>query len=309
MKILQYGHKGWIGNLIKEELNKRNIESVNGNIRCYNVKDLDNEIRKVKPSHIICSIGRTHSKDIPTIDYLEDISKIDINVRDNLFSPIVLAMLCKKYDIHLTYIGTGCIFEYSDGLNVPGGFREENIPNFKGSAYSIVKGYTDELMHLFEDTVLNLRIRMPISSDLTQSRNFIKKIITYNKICSIDNSMTVLDDLIPILVDMCKDKETGTYNFTNPGVINHNEILEMYKELIDNNFTWENMTIDEQNKMLKSKRSNNKLDTTKLKKYNTNILNIKDSIQHIFIKNKNLDKDKERQTVSGIEWSEEWSVT
>ena len=75
MKILQYGHKGWIGNLIKEELNKRNIESVNGNIRCYNVKDLDNEIKKVTPTHIICSIGRTHSKYIPTIDYLEDISK------------------------------------------------------------------------------------------------------------------------------------------------------------------------------------------------------------------------------------------
>jgi hypothetical protein len=39
---------------------------------------------------------------------------------------------------------------------------------------SIVKGYTDELMKLFEDNVLNLRIRMPIISK-HEPRNFITK--------------------------------------------------------------------------------------------------------------------------------------
>ena len=38
----------------------------------------------------------------------------------------------------------------------------------------------------------------------------------------------------------------------------------MYKNIVDTSFKWDNFTINEQNKILKSKRSNNYLDTTKL---------------------------------------------
>lgn len=38
----------------------------------------------------------------------------------------------------------------------------------------------------------------------------------------------------------------------------------MYKEVIDNNFTFTNFTVEEQNKILAAKRSNNELDATKL---------------------------------------------
>ena len=51
-------------------------------------------------------------------------------------------------------------------------------------------------MHNFEDNVLNLRIRMPITGDYNK-RNFITKITTYEYICSIPNSMTVLPELLP----------------------------------------------------------------------------------------------------------------
>jgi len=64
-------------------------------------------------------------------------------------------------------------------------------------------GYTDHLMHLF-DNVLNLRIRMPITSE-NNPRNFITKITNYDKICSIANSMSVLPELIPTAIDMMKN--------------------------------------------------------------------------------------------------------
>jgi hypothetical protein len=120
---------------------------------------------------------------------------------------------------------------------------------------------------------------MPITDDLS-SRNFITKILNYKKICSIPNSMSVLPDLIPIMIEMMNNNELGTFNFTNPGLISHNEILELYNSYKDNNYTWENFTIDEQHKILDSKRSNNYLDTTKLEnKYK--IMPIKDSIKII----------------------------
>ena len=61
-----------------------------------------------------------------------------------------------------------------------------------------------------------------------------------------------------------KKKITGTINLTNPGLISHNEILEMYKEIVDSSFTWKNFSKEEQSKILDSDRSNNYLDTSKL---------------------------------------------
>jgi len=129
---------------------------------------------------------------------------------------------------------------------------------------------------------------MPITSE-QNTRNFITKITTYEKICSVQNSMTVLDELIPLSIDMMVNNERGTFNFTNPGTISHNEILEMYRDVVDTNFTWKNFTIEEQDKILLGKRSNNLLDTTKLEaKYK--VMNIKDSVKkclHEMINNKN----------------------
>jgi hypothetical protein len=63
---------------------------------------------------------------------------------------------------------------------------------------------------------------------------------------------------------MTEEGDVGTVNLTNPGSIRHNEILAMYKELVDSGFTWQNFTVEEQNAVLASKRSNNLLETQRL---------------------------------------------
>ena len=95
--------------------------------------------------------------------------------------------------------------------------------------------------------------------------------------------MTVLPELLPIALDLMKYGHTGTFNLTNPGLISHNEILTLYKELVDKEFTWKNFTTEEQNKILDSKRSNNYLDTTKLEKLYPDIKNIKVSIKEMLL--------------------------
>ena len=92
--------------------------------------------------------------------------------------------------------------------------------------------------------------------------------------------MTVLPELLPIMIKMMESKKVGTINLTNPGLISHNEILEMYKEIVDPKFTWKNFTIEEQNKILLSKRSNNQLNTSKLQKWYPEVLSIKESIRN-----------------------------
>jgi len=275
MKFLIYGHQGWIGGQVVQLL-RHKYEVALGEVRIDDEKALEKEILKVNPDRIISLTGRTHGEGINTIDYLEKPGKLPINIRDNLYGPLCLALVGKKYNIHVTYLGTGCIFEDKENET---NFNENSLPNFFGSGYSVVKGFTDRLMHQFDDSVLNVRIRMPIT-DEHNPRNFITKITKYEKICSVANSMTVLPDLLPVMVDMSRRKTTGTINLTNPGVITHNEVLEMYRDIVDPSFTWKNFSIEEQAKILASGRSNNHLDTSRLEKLYPQVLGIKESVRN-----------------------------
>ncbi len=293
--FLLYGSNGWIGSKVYDLLVHMGFTVLKSKSRADNFLETESEIKSIIGlTHVMSFIGRTHGiyddKIIPTIDYLEKPGKLIENIKDNLYAPILLASICKINNIHFTYLGTGCIFDYDDKHiigNEQTGFKESDKPNFFGSSYSIVKGYTDRLMHdLYNNDVLNIRIRMPITSEINP-RNFITKITNYKKICSIPNSMSVLDNLLPVMIQYALDNKRGTFNFTNPGLISHNEILEMYKEIVDPTFTWENFSIEEQNEILASKRSNNYLDTTLLEMDNiNNIKPIKEAIRECLFKMK-----------------------
>nr|DAD27511.1 TPA_asm: hypothetical protein HUJ06_028979 [Nelumbo nucifera] len=95
--------------------------------------------------------------------------------------------------------------------------------------------------------------------------------------------MTVLDELLPISIEMAKRNLTGVWNFTNPGVVSHNEILEMYRDYVDPNFKWTNFTLEEQAKVIVAPRSNNELNAPKLKEF-PEMLPIKESIlKYVFM--------------------------
>jgi dTDP-4-dehydrorhamnose reductase len=278
MKFLLFGHKGWIGKQLFELLKlNSDVEIITTDIRVDNYDEIEKFIINTKPDRIISVIGRTYGDNMNSIDYLEQKGNLKININDNLYSPLNLALISNKYNIHFTYMGTGCIF---NGYEQE--YTEDDEPNFFGSSYSIVKGFTDKIIKKFDNT-LNVRIRMPITNDITSNRNFINKIINYKKICSMNNSMSVLPDLLPLMIDMIIKKEIGTINLTNPDYISHNEILELYKEIINPDFKWENMTIEEQNKILLSERSNNILNTEKLKKLYPDVKDIKTSIKDLFL--------------------------
>jgi 3,5-epimerase/4-reductase len=63
---------------------------------------------------------------------------------------------------------------------------------------------------------------------------------------------------------MAEANLVGIYNFTNPGAISHNEVLELYKKYVSPDFNWKNFTLEEQSLVIKAGRSNCELDTTKL---------------------------------------------
>ena len=238
--------------------NSADVEFVLGESRLENRADVEKELDSVKPTHVLNAAGITGR---PNIDWCED-HKPE-TVRTNVIGTLNCADLCHLKNIHCTMYATGCIFKYDDDhkLGSGVGFTEESFPNFAESWYSETKGYMEQMLKIYPN-VLTLRVRMPISDDLFH-RNFITKIVKYERVVNIPNSMTVLTEMLPASIGMAKKGLTGVYNFTNPGVISHNEVLDLYTKYIDPTYTYKNFSLEEQAKVIKAGRSNNELDSTK----------------------------------------------
>ncbi|XP_059664927.1 trifunctional UDP-glucose 4,6-dehydratase/UDP-4-keto-6-deoxy-D-glucose 3,5-epimerase/UDP-4-keto-L-rhamnose-reductase RHM1-like [Cornus florida] len=274
LKFLIYGRTGWIGGLLGKICEKQGIPFEYGRGRLEERSQLLADIQNVKPTHVLNAAGVTGR---PNVDWCE--SHKPETIRTNVSGTLTLADVCREHGLLLMNYATGCIFEF-DAEHPMGsgiGFKEEDKPNFTGSFYSRTKAMVEDLLKEY-DNVCTLRIRMPISSDLRNPRNFITKITRYDKVVNIPNSMTVLDELLPISVEMLKRGCRGIWNFTNPGVVSHNEILEMYKNYIDPNFQWTNFSLEELAKAVVAPRSNNEMNASKLKSEFPNLLPIKESL-------------------------------
>src|SRR3989338_1865611 len=169
MKFLIFG-RGWLSQHFANQITTIGHSYTFAHSRAEQESQVRDELCLNQPDRVICVIGRTHGQIgdqvWPTIDYLEQPGKLVENLRDNLYAPLILSRVCQELGIHLTYLGTGCIFEYDEAHPLGGsvGFTEQDNPNFTGSSYSTVKGYTDRLLRQ-QKGVLNLRIRMPISDE------------------------------------------------------------------------------------------------------------------------------------------------
>merc|ERR1719285_345288 len=272
ISVLILGHRGWIGGMICTILEQHGIEYYKSEVRMEMRESLCDELERLCPTHVFNCAGVTGR---PNVDWCED--NKEKTIKANVIGCLTLVDCCYDRNIHVTNLATGCIFHYDrdrpmhtwdpDGKRwVNGGqFTEDCLPNFNGSWYSKTKGYVDQILKDSYPNVLTLRLRMPISDDLSP-RNFITKISKYARVVNIPNSMSVLYDLLPLMISMGRAKKTGIYNFTNPGVISHNQVLDLYKKYIDKSFTYKNFTLEEQDKILKAARSNNELCTTKLEK-------------------------------------------
>jgi hypothetical protein len=96
--------------------------------------------------------------------------------------------------------------------------------------------------------------------------------------------MTVLDDVIPVLVKMIETKRTGTVHLVNPGPMTHNEILQLYKTIVDGTLNWRNVGEQEMNNILLAKRSSCVLDVSRVASDFPNVPTLANSITRIFTK-------------------------
>lgn len=245
-RILVFGN-GWIGNRLAAEFK---AEIVRADIT--NRIAVQAALERRAPTVVINAAGKTGR---PNIDGCEDNPSGTLLV--NTAGPILLAEECLSRGIFMVHLGSGCVYE---GFGEP--FTEDDPPNFFGSIYSRSKALSEAALKNLP--VLQLRIRMPFDGT-PHPRNLITKLVAYPKIISVANSLTYIDDLLVAADYLIRTRKTGIWNVVNPGAVTHEQILELYRSIVDPNHKFETMTLAELSKVTKAGRSNCVLDAGKLK--------------------------------------------
>lgn len=184
-------------------------------------------LNKYTPKFLINAAGYTG---IPNVDASE-LNKTRCMLA-NTALPALIAEVCTEKNLTWGHLSTGCIYygEKPDGH----GFTESDPPNFSFrhnncSFYSGTKALAEEILQEF-DNVYIWRLRRPFNHR-SNPRNYLSKVISYNKHLETRNSITRIDELVSSCHSCMSQKlPTGIYNITNPGVIRTSEIIQMIQE-------------------------------------------------------------------------------
>src|SRR3989344_347433 len=219
-KIYILGASGFLGGRAAEYFSSHDYEVFTDRIDITDLPALKEGFAKTRPDVVINFAG---ARAYPTVDWCED-HKIE-TVQANVIGAVNTMTAALESGAYPIQIASGCL--YSGGPDKL--FTEEDEPNFYGSFYSRMRIVMQKA--LVELPVLQARIRMPLSM-YSHPRNFFDKIVSYPKVISIPNSVTLIEDLYPALEKLIKIKPTGILNLTNEGYVEHKNILEAYKKIV-----------------------------------------------------------------------------
>jgi dTDP-4-dehydrorhamnose reductase len=148
--------------------------------------------------------------------------------RSNVIGPITLAEACSERGAYLLHVGSGCIF-YGPSPS-SGGWREDDFAN-PSSFYSRSKYAADLVLSKLPNVAI-ARLRMPIDGT-PGPRNLVTKLAGYREVIDVENSVTIVDDLVRVVQALVEQRASGIFHATNPGTMRHRDLLQMYREIVD----------------------------------------------------------------------------
>ncbi len=253
-KILIIG-RGWLGSRCAEEWPDAKITGQ----WIESVADAEALLKKYKPDAVLNAAGIVGR---PNVDWCET-HQLE-TVKGNTVLPLLIAEACRKHGVYLLHMGTGCI--YYGYTRDKKGWTEDDFAN-PSAVYTRCK-YAADLALSTMPKVGIARIRMPLD-DRPSRGNYIDKIAAYPKLINMKNSLTVVPDMIKVFRQLMEKKAEGVFHVTNPGFTTQREIIRLYEKYVDpeHKNTWIKESDLVGLGLTKKKRSNNILQSTRLKLY------------------------------------------
>ena len=259
------GKNGYIAEAIIKELKSRGLPHVAWSRSDVNYTDYIelqyNLYILGKGLHIINCAGYVGK---PNVDACE-LAKADC-VEGNILFPYMLAQLCNEKGYGLTHISSGCIYGGYDKH-----FTEDDPSNFdfqNGSFYSGTKALSEKIIKQNNPNAYIFRLRIPFDEHASP-RNYITKLLSYDKLLNLNNSLSHRSDFARYSIDLIEQKvPKGIYNITNKGFIDAKGVVELIKKynLSNKDFKFFD-DIESFSKEIITPRSNCILDTSKVEQY------------------------------------------
>lgn len=251
MKTLIFG-AGYIGHKLHDALADATLTKADITDRAA----IEEALQEYRPDAVINAAGKTGR---PNVDWCE--SHQHETHLANVVGPLQLAEACARRDVYLLHLGSGCIF-YGQSPQ-PGGWREDDFAN-PTAFYSRTKYAADLVLSRLPQVAI-ARLRMPIDG-APGERNLITKLSRYPQVIDVENSVTVVEDLIHVVRQLTERRLSGIFHVTNPGTMRHRDLLALYRELVDPQHTCDLISEEElvrRNLAVKA-RSNCILSSTRL---------------------------------------------
>ena len=274
-KILLLGSSGYIGSIFKQMLPEK---------RCITMSHSDISVQNLLNSwsfnHFDTIINCAGYVGRPNVDAVE--KNKEEAVHGNIVIPaIIIEFLNIVKDLKLIHISSGCIYEGSNE-----GFSEKDSPNLDWgtnacSFYSGTKAMAEDIIGRYANHYI-CRLRMPFDEDLSNPRNYLTKILNYNKLLSLPNSLSNRKEFVKCCIDLLRSEcDYGIYNIVNSGAITAKEVVSLFKKV---NFTGKSFKFfeDVEDFYLSTgsvPRSNCVLSNQKLISTGIKISNVHDSIE------------------------------
>ena len=217
--------KGYVGKSMAKKLadlgHVRTVDLVRRDFLDYTQPEkLREYLEKEKPDYLINASGYTG---VPNVEGCES------NWQDcywmNVLVPVRIAKVCQELQIPFINIGSGCIYDNQDKV-----YSEYDLPNFgvfsnRSSFYSKTKHLCEEKLEDYP--VYTFRIRIPYD-DSYQPKNYLYKILKYDNLINLKNSITslnLLNEFTDFFINLEKKPEYGVYNVVNNGWVKGEDVV------------------------------------------------------------------------------------
>lgn len=254
MKILVLG-KGYVGQRCLESWS----DAVMADTRVSTVEDMVQLLEKYQPDAVLNAAGVTGK---PNVDWCETHQLETIN--GNTVLPWIIAQACQAKGVYLLHVGTGCIF-YGEASD-PKGWKEDDFAN-SVSVYSRSKYAADLVLSTLPNVGI-ARIRLPIDY-IPSDKNLITRFTKYKTILDVENSLTVIEDMVRVFHELLEKKAEGIFHCTQKGSIHYRRFIELYNQYINPGDIKEFITEEElvRRGSVSKNRATNKLQSFNLEKY------------------------------------------
>jgi dTDP-4-dehydrorhamnose reductase len=231
--IVILGANGYIGSAFCRYLKDKVEIATIPRVTYYDVDMLSTLLRSIRPEFLINCAGYTGK---PNVDACEA-NKTEC-LHANAVLPGIIARACSFAEVPWGHVSSGCI--YQGKCRNPDGsgerpWKEDDDPNFCFTAppcsfYSGTKALGEELIMNEWDRIgicYMWRLRIPFN-EVNSERNYISKVLRYEKLLDVENSLCHLDEYIRACWECWTIKAPfGIYNMNNGGSVTTREVTEM----------------------------------------------------------------------------------